>query len=48
MESPAIAIDAMPQLDTAVGLFGSFVDESATAGASVFEVGITVIMIIYD
>lgn len=48
MELPAIDIDAVPLLDTAVGLFGAFVGESARNGPSVFEVGVTVVTIIYD
>lgn len=48
MQLPAIDIDAVPLLETAVGLFGSLVHTSAHSGASVFEVAVTVMMIIYD
>lgn len=48
MDIPAIDIDAVPLLDTNVGLFGSFAGDSNSANASVFEVGVTVIMIIHD
>lgn len=48
MDIPAIDIDAVPLLDTNVGLFGSFAGDSSSANASVFEVGVTVIMIIND
>lgn len=48
MNLPSIDIDALPLLDTMVGLFGSFVAPSATSGPSVFEVSVTVILIIYD
>ncbi len=48
MTLPSIDIDALPLLDTAVGLFGSFVGESASSGPSVFEIAVTIAMIIYD
>lgn len=48
MELPAIDIDAVPLLDTAVGLFGSFVGNNVTSNPGVFEVTVTVVMIIYD
>ena len=48
MDVPAIDIDALPLLDTHVGLFGSFAGDCNAANASVFEVGVTVIMIIHD
>ncbi|WP_156416957.1 hypothetical protein [Sphingopyxis sp. H050] len=48
MELPAIDIDAVPLLDTAVGLFGALAAEGLAPSASVFEAGVTVIMIIYD
>lgn len=48
MGLPAIEIDKVPVLDTAVGLFGSFTGEDPSAPTSVFDVGVTVIMIIYD
>lgn len=48
MQLPAIDIEAIPLLDTAVGLFGSLVHTNAQSGSSVFEVAVTVMMIIYD
>lgn len=48
MGLPSIDIDALPLLDTAVGLFGSLVGESASSGPSVFEIAITIAMIVYD
>ncbi|WP_158258090.1 hypothetical protein [Sphingopyxis lindanitolerans] len=48
MELPAIDIDAVPLLDTAVGLFGAFAGESASSGPSVFEIAVTVATIIYN
>lgn len=48
MEHPVIDIDAVPLLDTAVGLFGTFANEIPMSASSVFEVGVTVVMIIYD
>jgi hypothetical protein len=48
MELPSIDIDALPLLDTAVGLFGSLVGESASSGPSVFEIAVTIALIIYD
>jgi len=48
MTLPSIDIDALPLLDTAVGLFGSFVGENASSGPSVFEIAVTIAMIIYD
>lgn len=45
---PSIDIDALPLLDTAVGLFGSLIGESASSGPSVFEIAITIAMIVYD
>lgn len=45
---PSIDIDAVPLLDTAVGLFGSLLGEAAVSGPSVFEVSVTVVLIIYD
>lgn len=47
MGLPAIHIDAVPLLDTAVGLFGSLVAQTKP-GSSVFEVTVTVVLIIYD
>lgn len=48
MGLPAIDIDALPLLDTAVGLFGSLVGDSASSGPSVFEIAVTIALIIYD
>ncbi len=48
MGLPAIDIEAVPLLDTAVGLFGSLVGESAASGPSVFEIAVTIALIIYD
>jgi hypothetical protein len=50
MDLPSIDIDidALPLLDTAVGLFGSLVGDGASAGLSVFDVAVTIAMIIYD
>lgn len=48
MDLPAIDIDALPLLDTAVGLFGSLVGDSASSGPSVFEIAITIALIVYD
>jgi hypothetical protein len=48
MKFPSIDIEALPLLDTAVGLFGSLVGESASSGPSVFELAVTVALIIYD
>jgi len=48
MELPSIDIAALPVLDTAVGLFGSFATEMATSKPGVFEVTVTVVLVIYD
>ncbi len=50
MQMPTIAIDidAVPRLDTAVGLFGSLGTSGGHSGSSVFEVAVTVMMVIYD
>ncbi|HEY0597082.1 hypothetical protein [Sphingopyxis sp.] len=48
MTLPSIDIDALPLLDTAVGLFGSLIGESVSSGPSVFEIAVTIAMIIYD
>lgn len=45
MNQPSIDIDAIPLLDTVVGLFGSL---AAPSGPSIFEVSVTVVLIIYD
>ncbi|WP_332820073.1 hypothetical protein [Sphingopyxis sp.] len=48
MDLPTIDIGAVPLLDTAVGLFGSLLGESASSGPSVFEIAVTIAMIVYD
>lgn len=48
MTLPSIEIDTLPLLDTAVGLFGSLVGESASGGTSVFEIAVAIALIIYD
>lgn len=48
MGMPTIDIEALPLLDTAVGLFGSLMGESAASGPSVFELAVAIAMIVYD
>lgn len=48
MQLPVMDIDAVPLLDTAVGLFGSTAGGNLASEPSVFEVGISVMLIIYD
>lgn len=48
MGLPSIDIESLPLLDTAVGLFGSLASETASSGPSVFEIAVTVMLIIYD
>lgn len=48
MGLPIIEIDALPLLDTAVGLFGSLAGDSASSGPSVFEIAVTIALIVYD
>lgn len=48
MGLPAIDIETLPLLDTAVGLFGSLIGESVTSGPSVFELAVTIALIIHD
>ncbi|MBL8652509.1 MAG: hypothetical protein JNL35_19140 [Sphingopyxis sp.] len=48
MNLPSIDIDAIPLLDTVVGLFGSLMTPMAQSGPSVFEVSVTVVLIIND
>ncbi|MBO9698378.1 MAG: hypothetical protein J7499_19475 [Sphingopyxis sp.] len=48
MELPSIDIATLPLLDTAVGLFGSLMGESVTSGPSVFELAVTIALIIHD
>lgn len=47
MELPPIDIDALPLLDTAVGLFGSLVADSGTS-RSVFEIAVTIALIVHN
>src|SRR5690606_3501742 len=48
MELPPVDIAALPLLDTAVGLFGSLMGESATSGPSIFEIAVTIALIVHD
>lgn len=48
MGLPTIDIEALPLLDTAVGLFGSLMGESASSGSSVFELAVAIALIVYD
>lgn len=48
MQLPTIDIDAIPMLDTAVGLFGSLTAAGAASKPSIFEISVTVVLIIYD
>jgi hypothetical protein len=48
MGLPTIDIEALPLLDTAVGLFGSLIGESASSGPSVFELAVAIALIVYD
>lgn len=48
MQFSDMDIDAVPLLDTAVGLFGSAAGGNLASDPSVFEVGISVMLIIYD
>ncbi len=48
MELPSIDIAVLPLLDTAVGLFGSLMGESVTSGPSVFEIAVTIALIVHD
>lgn len=45
---PEINIDAIPVLDTAVGLFGSLTQANAEIGPSLFEVIVTFVLILFD
>lgn len=47
MELPPIDIDALPLLDTAVGLFGSLVTDGAPS-KSVFDIAVTVALIVHN
>lgn len=48
MDLPPIDISSLPILETAVGLFGSVVGEGQPIGPSVFEVILTLVLIVYD
>lgn len=48
MGLPSIDIEALPLLDTAVGLFGSLVGESMSSGTSVFELAVAIALIVYE
>ena len=48
MDLPSIDIAALPLLETAVGLFGSFAGEMATSKPGVFEVTVTIVLVVYD
>jgi hypothetical protein len=48
MPMPSIDIDAIPMLDTAVGLYGALAHASEPIGPSLFEVVIILVLIIYD
>jgi hypothetical protein len=41
-------IDAIPMLETAVGLYGSLAQSGGYTGPSIFEVVVTLVLIIYD
>lgn len=47
MNLPAIDIEMLPLLDTSVGLFGSLAGEGAS-GPSIFELSVTIALVIYD
>lgn len=48
MDLPSINIDAIPMLETAVGLYGALAPSSDPIGPSLFEVIVTLVLIIYD
>lgn len=48
MPLPEIDITAIPMLDTAVGLFGSFAGETAGGDPGTFEATVSIMLIIYD
>lgn len=48
MGPPFIDIDAVPMLDTAVGLFGSLVAQVISTHPSLFEVTVTIALVIHD
>lgn len=43
-----IDIDALPMLETAVGLFGSIVTPPEPVGPSLFDIILTIVLIMYD
>ncbi|MBA4748497.1 MAG: hypothetical protein H2056_07265 [Sphingopyxis sp.] len=43
-----IDIEAIPMLETAVGLYGSLAPASGYSGPSIFEIIVTLVLIIYD
>jgi hypothetical protein len=43
-----LELDAIPMLETAVGLYGSLAQASDPIGPSLFEVIVTLCLIIYD
>ncbi len=43
-----IDIDAIPMLETAVGLYGSLTQMGEYTGPGIFEVVVTLVLIIYD
>lgn len=45
---PSFDIDTLPLLETAVGLYGALAPSSDPIGPSLFEVVITLVLIIYD
>ncbi|MEQ8311737.1 MAG: hypothetical protein RIA72_13655 [Sphingopyxis sp.] len=48
MDILPIDIDALPMLDTAVGLFGSLAGETLASGQSVFEIAVIIALIVHD
>lgn len=48
MGLPSIDIGSLPILETAVGLFGSIASDDQTLGPSIFEVVLTLVLIVYD
>lgn len=45
---PDIDISAIPVIETAVGLYGSLAQATDPIGPSLFEVLVTLVLIIYD
>lgn len=48
MTLPPVDIDSLPLLDTAVGLFGSVSGAHLNTGSSLFEIIVTLVLIITD